>query len=168
MKYIDQQRIRTHVISRYHLSMDIVQLIVSDGENHDDPSMMNEIYEDAVNIQHTVDLLRSKFNEGPKTYWKVDAHFFNKIDNYLSVLICVPLIQQLYLKHFPDFLYEEKASDEQEINELVFDECKSAQLLVCIHKEFGPLRPKSFTHVDCAENVTLNLDDLESSPFRYN
>eukprot|EP01084_Bolivina_argentea_P022515 41843_1 len=112
MKYIDRLRIHSHVVSRYHLSMDIVQLIISEYKDNAGQETINrninDVYEDAVNIKHCVDLLRANISDGPKQFWKIESHFFNKIDNYLSVLICGETIQDLYLKCFPDFLYEEK------------------------------------------------------------
>eukprot|EP01083_Nonionella_stella_P009324 26900_1 len=105
MRYIDKLRIHSHIVSRYQLSMDIVHLIVSETEqNITNP---NTIYEDATNIKYCIELLRSNVADGPKQYWKVDAHYFNKIDNYLSVLVCSPIIRQMYQKCVPDLLYEE-------------------------------------------------------------
>ncbi len=70
--------------------------------------LINELYEDANNIKHCVNLVRSNISDGPKKFWKIESHFFNKIDNYLTVLVCGENIQDLYLQCFPDFLYEEK------------------------------------------------------------
>eukprot|EP01083_Nonionella_stella_P009327 26905_1 len=105
MRYIDKLRIHSHIVSRYQLSMDIVHLIVSETEQN--IANPNNIYEDAMIIKYCIELLRSNVADGPKQYWKVDAHYFNKIDNYLSVLVCSPIIRQMYQKCVPDLLYEE-------------------------------------------------------------
>eukprot|EP01083_Nonionella_stella_P165658 551634_1 len=105
MRYIDKLRIHSHIVSRYQLSMDIVHLIVSETEQN--IANPNNIYEDAMIIKYCIELLRSNVADGPKQYWKVDAHYFNKIDNYLSVLVCAPIIRQMYQKCVPDLLYEE-------------------------------------------------------------
>ena len=133
MNYVDQLRIHSHVISRYHLSMDIVQLIVLEQQDNgisddDDNHGANELYEDALNIKYCIDLLRSNINLGPKKYWKLSGHYFNKIDNYLSVLVCTQQIREMYLKCFPQFLSEENDSDEtgnKSVDEMFDDEFKA-------------------------------------------
>eukprot|EP01083_Nonionella_stella_P009325 26901_1 len=116
MRYIDKLRIHSHIVSRYQLSMDIVQLIVSGPEQN---AATNNIYEDAMNIQYCIESLGSNIADGPTCYWKIDAHYFNKIDNYLSVLVCAPIIRQMYQKCVPDLLCEEPIQDTHQQDEIL-------------------------------------------------
>eukprot|EP01083_Nonionella_stella_P256928 879976_1 len=95
--YIDKLRIDSHCIARYYVSLDIIDWIIHNNAQ-------SRYYEDAINIKYCIESLRSKVEDGPNQYWKLNAHFFNKIDNYLSVLIVQPQIREMYSICFPHFV----------------------------------------------------------------
>ena len=126
---IHKARIQSHVISRYYLTMDVLHNLV----NKKYETIINEaFYDDAKMIFHLIQSFRS-FHSGPKTFWKMDAIFFNKIDNYLSVLICDEHLFKMYQISFPDFLCEEDLNEFNHFNHLNEEEKeKENQQIQCI------------------------------------
>eukprot|EP01083_Nonionella_stella_P183901 665722_1 len=128
--FIDKLRINSHCIARYYLSMDIVDWVIFNAED-------SAYYEDAINIKFCIESLRSRVEDGPNQYWKLNAHFFNKIDNYLSVLIVQPQIRQMYsicFPHFIDQIHEHTADNTSYIQHAVLNSNKQ-----CAHSSKKPL-----------------------------
>eukprot|EP01084_Bolivina_argentea_P249812 418343_1 len=101
--YKDQMRIQSHIISKYHLAIDVLHDIIY-GVIEDDKHQHKEFYEDSAVIFDVISFLRANNIDGSKEYWKIDAYFFNKIDNYLAVLISDDLIREMYQKCYLYFL----------------------------------------------------------------
>eukprot|EP01083_Nonionella_stella_P015704 43936_1 len=128
--FIDKLRINSHCIARYYLSMDIVDWVIFNAED-------SAYYEDAINIKFCIESLRSRVEDGPNQYWKLNAHFFNKIDNYLSVLIVQPQIRQMYsicFPHFIDQIHQHTADNTSYIQHAVLNSNKQ-----CAHSSKKPL-----------------------------
>ena len=102
MAHIDRLRVHSHIVSRYHLSVDIVHLILAEFDD------THELHRDATDILYLLDLLRANTDDGPKAYWNIGRYFFNKIDSFLSVVVSKPQISAMYTQCCPLFLVENK------------------------------------------------------------
>ena len=88
-----------------------MELIISENEESTNGSTKSQhainhrLYEDALTVRDIVESLRADVAYGPAAYWKESSHYFNKIDNHLSVLVCTTSISEIYQRCFPEFLY---------------------------------------------------------------
>ena len=96
----DRTRILSHIISKYHLATDTLQEIT----DNKDTKKYHEFYQDAAMINDIMQILRANPLDGSKKYWKIDAYFFDKIDNFIAVLMCDDLIREMYSKCVYDFM----------------------------------------------------------------
>eukprot|EP01083_Nonionella_stella_P070848 189819_1 len=110
--YKDKVRIESHVIAQYHLAMDILKHVIYGVLDNDDAEY-KEFYQDFGLISDLLEILRAEHIHGSKEYWKMDAYFFDKIDNYLAILISNPLVLTMYHQSHCDFLVPpEKVPDD--------------------------------------------------------
>lgn len=116
--YKDKTRILSHVIAKYHLAMDTVHEVT---ENVRDTKRYHEFYQDAAMIADTIQILRANPLNGSKLYWKIDSYFFDKIDNFLSILICDDLIREMYSKCVYDFLIVPDKPPSDYVDEIMKD-----------------------------------------------
>ncbi|ETO22498.1 hypothetical protein RFI_14700 [Reticulomyxa filosa] len=62
-------------------------------------------------VKQLVQLLRAPKNLGPFAFWKSDAVFFDKVDNWLASLLVPFELQKLFMHYFPTFLEDENDED---------------------------------------------------------
>eukprot|EP01083_Nonionella_stella_P014074 39554_1 len=94
----DKIRIRQHIICQYRLAIDLLKHFLTESE-------YPGIQEDAEKIFNLIQLLRVNVNKGPKHFWKMEpVPFFNKIDNFLAVLLAPKRLRQAFAECYPDFL----------------------------------------------------------------
>ena len=65
-----------------------------------------ELREIASSVIDIVDSLRAEPNVGPLAFWKGNSVFFNKIDNFLAILLIPKTLQVMMKLYFPDYLLE--------------------------------------------------------------
>eukprot|EP01083_Nonionella_stella_P239003 837014_1 len=99
-EYIIKGRVQSQIVSRYYTAWDILMQVANNTKH---PLNMK-----ARSIRDLVSLLRAEPADGPKQFWKVDAVFFNKIDNYLMALIGRGSVRSIFQKYWPDFLFEDQ------------------------------------------------------------
>ncbi|ETO15213.1 hypothetical protein RFI_22151 [Reticulomyxa filosa] len=62
-------------------------------------------------VKQLVQLLRAPKNLGPFAFWKSDAVFFDKVDNWLASLLVPFELQKLFMHYFTTFLEDENDED---------------------------------------------------------
>eukprot|EP01083_Nonionella_stella_P195084 718927_1 len=104
LKYIHRGRIESHVISRYYLAYDILK-------------RMKDIDEDAYCVYTILQMLKPDVSSGPKQFWKRNAYFYGKLDNFLALLIADAPIRKIYCKLYPMFIHDNGINEKENLDE---------------------------------------------------
>eukprot|EP01084_Bolivina_argentea_P204981 350168_1 len=105
---VNKNRIKSHIVCYYYHTMDRLKSLCAE----------NNIQ--AQSIYNIIKMLRMSIREGPKAFWKSDAIFFHKIDNFLAVLLANTHLQEMYLKCYK--VFEVDKHDENESNSIITKE----------------------------------------------
>ena len=101
LKYVQKGRIQSHIISRYYLSWEILRRKRAKNET-------------AQTIYEVLGYLKPHLSNGPKNFWKMQAYFYCKIDNFLAVLCTAKDISKIYRRLNPKFLMDNEEEEETE------------------------------------------------------
>lgn len=101
VKHIQKGRIQSHIISRYYLIWEILR-------------RKKDRNDTARTIYDILGYLKPHLSAGPKQFWKMQAYFYCKIDNFLAVLVADPDLRTLYRKLYPKFLKNNEEEDDEE------------------------------------------------------
>eukprot|EP01083_Nonionella_stella_P187567 689477_1 len=101
LRYIHRGRIQSHVVSRYYLMYAILK--------HNCNSQFDQT---ARTVYDIITILTAHHSSAPKRFWKMDAYFYCKMDNFLAVLTADKEIRLIYRTWFPLLLDDDQESQQ--------------------------------------------------------
>eukprot|EP01084_Bolivina_argentea_P295974 509682_1 len=119
IKDLLQERNKALILSvvtyKYETCYKLISLIKhKNSKDLDEFKEHPELIEQCQIIHKLIKFLRAESKYGPKAIWKLNAFYFNKIDNYLAAMIASPAIMDIFLS--PDYFstFMQDPSTEQE------------------------------------------------------